>query len=144
MRVLRRSRDALIPNGVMLDLQVIRPDPRVVVDGRTLCEADGNALFEQADAAAAAVDLFVAQDLLEEEAADDHDVVQHYASGAELVADWEPKKRTLPAEAIPVLRTPRHECAVRERFRLRRLRRVDPIARPKSRSDVSTGVCFCG
>jgi hypothetical protein len=123
--VLRRSREALVPDGVVLDLQVIRPDPRVELDGRVFCEADGTALFVTADAALAAVDLFIAKGLLEEEAVDDHDVVVHYASGAELVDDWEPKKRKLPAEAVATLRAHPGACLVRERCRLRRLRRVD-------------------
>jgi hypothetical protein len=110
----------------MLDLQVIRPNPRVEVDcGRVVFEADGEPLFEYADAARAAVDLFIAEHLLEEEAVDDHDVRQHYATGAELVEDWQPKKRKLPEPAIPMLRTVQRECAVRERCRLRRLRRIE-------------------
>ena len=129
MHVLRRSHEALVPNGTMLDLQVIRPDPRVeTVDGRLLCEADGTALFEHADAAREAVDLFIGERLLEEEAVDDHDVIQHYSTGAELVEDWEPKKRTLPVAALPFLRTFERECVVRERCRLRLLRRLNPPA----------------
>jgi hypothetical protein len=93
-------------------------------DGRLLCEADGNPLFESADAAREAVDLFIRERLLEEEAVDDHDVMQHYSTGAELVEDWEPKKRTLPAEVVPLLRGIERECVVRERCRLRRLRRL--------------------
>ena len=123
MHVLRRSREALAPQGIAFDLQVIRPDPRVELDGRLFCEADDTALFESADAACAAVDLFIAQGLLEEEATDVHDVAQHYANGAELVEDWEPKKRQLPAEALPTLRAYAGACLVRERCRLRRLRR---------------------
>ncbi|TML83353.1 MAG: hypothetical protein E6G08_20125 [Actinobacteria bacterium] len=124
MHALRRSYEALVPNGTMLDLQVIRPDPRVeTVDGRLLCQADGTALFEYADAAREAVDLFIRERLLEEEAVDDHDVAQHYSTGVELVEDWEPKKRTLPVERLPFLRSFQRECVVRERCRLRRLRR---------------------
>ncbi len=126
MHVLRRSREALVPQGIVLDLQVIRPDPRVELNGRLFCEADGTALFESADAARAAVDLFIAQGLLAEEAVDDHDVAQHYSTGAELVADWEPKQRELPAAAVPLLRAFPSACLVRERCRLRRLRRDDP------------------
>jgi len=126
VHVLRRSHEALVPNGTMLDLQVIRPDPRVeTVDGRLLCEADGNPLFEYADAARDAVDLFIRERLLAEEAVDDHDVVQHYSTGAELVEDWEPKKRTLPVETLPFLRSFERECVVRERCRLRLLRRLN-------------------
>jgi hypothetical protein len=126
VHVLRRSREALVPQGIALDLQVIRPHPRVELEGRVFCEADGTPLFESADAARAAVDLFIAQGLLEEEAVDDHDVAQHYSTGAELVEDWEPKKRELPAEAVPPLRAFSGTCLVRERCRLRRLRRHDP------------------
>jgi hypothetical protein len=125
VHVLRRSYAVLVPNGTMLDLQVIRPHPRVeTVDGRLLCEADGSPLFEYADAAREAVELLIAEHLLEEEAVDDHDVAQHYSTGAELVDDWEPKKRKLPAKSVPFLRAIERECVVRERCRLRRLRRV--------------------
>jgi len=126
VHVLRRCREALVPDGIVLDLQVIPPDPRVESDGRLVCEADGRPLFEYADAARAAVDLFVAEGLLEEEAVDDHDVQQHYATGTELVEDWEPKKRKLPPGAISRLRALDRECVVRERCRLRRLRLAGP------------------
>ena len=56
------------------------------------------------------------------EAVDDHDVRKHYSDGAELVDDFVGKKRRLPAEALPRLRTLQAPCAVRERCRLRRLR----------------------
>jgi hypothetical protein len=128
VHVLRRFREALVPGGIMLDLQVIRPHPRVEVNGRLLCEADGTALFESADAARDAVDLLIEEGLLEEEAVDDHDVLQHYETGAELVQDWEPKQRQLPPDAIERLLKIESETAVRERCRLRRLRRVDPRA----------------
>ena len=105
MHVLRRFRAALVPDGIVLDLQVIRPNPRAEVDGRVLCEIDGSPLFAGADAARAAVDLLVAERLLVEEAVDDHDVLKHYRDDAELRAFAEP-------------------CVTRERCRLRRLRRA--------------------
>ena len=36
MHVLRRFREAVVPGGVVLDLQVIRPHPRVETEGRLL------------------------------------------------------------------------------------------------------------
>src|SRR5919198_100108 len=51
--------DAVIPGGLVLDLQVIRPDPVVEVGREVLCEIDGSALFESADAAAAAIDALI-------------------------------------------------------------------------------------
>ena len=123
MHVLRRFREALVPDGIVLDLQVIRPHPRVEVDGRLVCVADGSPLFRTADAARDAVDLLVAEGVLTEEAVNDHDVLQHYASGAELVDDWAEKERKLPEAALPLLRRIDRECVVRERCRLRLLRR---------------------
>ncbi len=125
MHVLRRFREALVADGIVLDLQVIRPHPRVEVDGRVLCEVDGSPLFVGADAARAAVDLLVAERLLDEQAVDDHDVLTHYETGAALVEDWAPKERKLPAEAVPLLQAIERECVVRECCRLRRLRRVE-------------------
>jgi hypothetical protein len=125
VNVLRRFREALVPDGVVLDLQVIRPHPRIEAAGRVLCVADGSPLFVAADAARAAVDLLIAEGLLVEEAVDDHDVLKHYESGVTLVEDWAPKGRKLPAEAVPLLQTIERECVLRERCRLRRLRCVE-------------------
>jgi hypothetical protein len=125
VHVLRRLREALVPEGIVLDLQVIRPHPLVEVNDTFLCEIDGSSLFVGADAARAAVDLLIAERLLEEEAADDHDVRKHYVNGAALVSAFETSDRNIPAEAIPRLRRLERECVVRERCRVRRLRRVD-------------------
>lgn len=125
VHVLRRLREALVPEGIVLDLQVIRPHPLVEVGGTILCEIDGSSLFVGADAARAAVDLLVAEQLLEEEAVDDHDVRKHYVDGAALVADFETGQRKIPVAAIPRLQAVERECVVRERCRVRRLRRID-------------------
>jgi hypothetical protein len=108
----------------MLDLQVIRPNPVVEVDGEVVCEIEGSELFATAEPAAAEVDRMVPAGLLVEEARDDHDVRKHYALGAELVDDFEDSKRNLPADWIPRLSRLEAPCAVRERCRLRRLRKV--------------------
>jgi hypothetical protein len=121
--VLRRFREALVPDGIVLDLQVIRPHPLVESDGRILCEIDGSPLFVGADAARDAVDLLVTEGLLVEEKVDDHDVLKHYEIGAELVDDFAGKERKLPPEIIPTLQAVTRACVVRERCRLRRLRR---------------------
>jgi hypothetical protein len=120
--VLRRFQAALVPRGLMLDLQVIRPHPVVEIDGKAVCEIDGSPLFATADPAAAAVDGMVEAGFLGEEAVDDHDVLKHYSSGAELVDDFEDSPRNLPAEWVPRLRAIARECVVRERCRTRRLR----------------------
>lgn len=122
MHVLRHTVAAVEPGGLVLDLQVIRPDPLVEADGRVVCEVDGSPLFRMADAATAAVDDAIATGLLVEEAVDDHDVRKHYLDGPALVADFETSRRNLPAGAIPELETLTEPVVVRERCRLRRLR----------------------
>jgi hypothetical protein len=112
--------------GLVLDLQVIRPDPRVEVEGQILCEIDGQPLFRLADAAAAAVDAAIADGRLLEEAVDDHDVRKLYRTGADLVDDFAGKERKLPVDAVPVVRAVTRPCVVRERCRLRRLRTSFP------------------
>ena len=100
MHVLRRFREAVIPGGIVLDLQVIRPHPRVEAEGRLVYVADGSPLFEGADAAQAAVDLFVDEGLFIEEAVDDHDMLKHYENGADLVQDWPAKRVRPPARRL--------------------------------------------
>lgn len=123
MDVLSNMIEAVRPGGVLLDLQVIRPNPRVEADGETICEIDGEPLFRGADAATAALDAAVVAGALVEEAVDDHDVLKHYPDGADLVDDFATKERRLPGDAVPRLRGLTRPCAVRERCRLRRLRR---------------------
>ena len=121
MHVLGNMVDAVKPGGVVLDLQVIRPNPTVEVDGKVVCEIDGEPLFRMADAATAAVDALIRAGELVEQAIDDHDVRGHYASGADLIATFAGKKRQLPTSALPSLRALAQPCLVRERCRLRRL-----------------------
>jgi hypothetical protein len=122
VHVLRRFREAVLPRGTLLDLQVVRPHPRIEAAGRTVYVADASPLFEWADAARAAVDRLAEEGLLVEEAVDEHDVLTHHRDGASLVEDWPEKRRKPPPEAISMLRAIPSECLVRERCRLRRLR----------------------
>jgi hypothetical protein len=121
VHVLSNMVDAVRPGGAVLDLQVIRPNPRVEVDGRVLCEIDGQPLFRKADAATAAVDALVAAGRLVEQEVDDHDVRKHYANGADLIDDFADQTRRLPDEGVSTVRVVTRPCVVRERCRLRRL-----------------------
>ena len=121
MNVLRHMVDAVRTGGLVLDLQVIRPNPRVEVGERFICELDGEPLFVKADAAAAAVDAAVANGQLIEEAVDDHDVLKHYADGADLVDDWKRSERQPLGKTTSELRDIDRPCRTRERCRLRRL-----------------------
>jgi hypothetical protein len=122
VHVLGNMVEAVEPGGLVLDLQVIRPNPVVEDDDEELCEIDGEPLFVMADAAVAAIDAEIAGGRLVEEAVDDHDVRKHYADGADVVDDFADKKRKVPTEAVPRLQSVTTPCFVRERCRLRRLR----------------------
>jgi hypothetical protein len=120
VHVLRTMVGGVRPGGLVLDLQVIRPNPVVEANGELLSELDGEPLFVYADAATAAVDEAVAAGTLVEEAVDDHDVRKHYPSGADVLDDFaEKRRRVLDVERVRAVRQP---CSIRERCRLRRLR----------------------
>jgi hypothetical protein len=121
------------PGGLVFDLQVIRPDPVVESGGRIVCEIDGEPLFRAADAAAAAIDAFIARGRLVEQAADDHDVRKHYSSARELIDDFAGKERKLPEGTLPELRSLDAPCVARERCRLRRLQATAATALPTTR-----------
>jgi hypothetical protein len=121
VHVLRKMVEAVKPDGLVLDLQVIRPNPTAEREGRIICEIDGEPLFRTADAATTAVDALVRDGRLLDQAIDDHDVHKHYANGASLVADFADARRQLPEDAVPRLLALAQPCVVRERCRLRRL-----------------------
>jgi hypothetical protein len=122
VHVLHNMVEAVEPGGLVLDLQVIRPNPTAEVDGHIVCEIDGEPLFQMADAATAAIDALIRAGRLVEQAIDDHDVREHYDNGTDLVDAFAGKKRQLPDHALPRLRAVAQPCVVRERCRLRRLR----------------------
>lgn len=119
MNALSRMIEATRPGGHILDLQVVRPDPEVELDGCAVAHIVGAPLFASADAAVAAIDARIAAGDLVEEATDEHDVRKHYTDGAELVDDLAQSKRSLPEQAVPMLRRIRRPLAVRERCRTR-------------------------
>lgn len=122
MHVLRNMIEAVEPGGLVLDLQVTRPDPVVESGEERICEIWGEPLFATADAARAAVDAAIAADRLVEESVDDHDVRKHYPSGADVVDDFAGKKRRIPRDAIPRLLALKAPATLRERCQARRLR----------------------
>ena len=121
VNVLDNMVNAVRPGGVVLDLQVIRPDPRVELNEQLVCEIDGEALFRKADAATDAIEALIRTGRLVEEASDDHDVRKHYDDGDDLIDDFQDKARQLPLEALPRLQAIARPLVVRERCRLRRL-----------------------
>ena len=122
MDALSRMLDGVAPGGLVLDLQVIRPDPQIELDGRVVAQIDGEPLFQRADAATAAVDARIAAGDLVQEAVDNHEVCKHYSDGADLVDDVAGSRRSLPEAVVPMLEAIDRPLVVRERCRLRRLR----------------------
>lgn len=122
MDALRRMLGAVAAGGAVLDLQVIRPNPVVEVEGRVVAEIDGEPLFAWADAATAAIEAVVAAGELVEEAVDDHDVCKHYSDGPEMVQDVAESKRRFTPEAAAIVAAIDEPLYSRERCRLRRLR----------------------
>jgi len=122
VNALSRMIEAAAPGALILDLQVIRPDPYVELRGEVVARIDGAPLFAWADAATTAVDERIAAGDLVEEAVDDHDVRKHYSNGAELVEDVAGSKRRFPEEVVPALQRIDRPLVVRERCRVRRLR----------------------
>src|SRR5215216_4773082 len=114
--------EAVAPRGLILDLQVIRPDPYVELDGEVIARIDGEPLFTWADAATAAVDARIAAGDLAEEAVDDHEALLHYPSAGDLVDDIAESMMSLPAASVPSVRAVAGPLVVHERCRLRRLR----------------------
>ena len=122
MHALGQMIEAVKPGGLLLDLQVIRPYPPLVLDGRVIATIDAEPLFEGADAATAAVDARIAAGDLVEEAVDEHVIRMHYAGGAELVEDVaRSQRRRFADEVVPVVAAIDRPLVVREHCRLRRL-----------------------
>ena len=122
MNVLRNMVEAVKPGGLVLDLQVIRPDPVIESGQERICEIWGEPIFATADAATAAIEAAIAVALLAEEAVDDHQVRTHFPTAPDLVDDFASKKRRIPREALPKLLATRGPVTMVERCRLRRLR----------------------
>lgn len=105
--------------GLVLDLQVIRPNPTVEADA-LICEIDAERLLRRADAAHAVVDARIDAGLLALHAVDDHDLRKHYISGLELIEDFEGSdNRRIPLASLPRIRAIEGPCLVRERCRVR-------------------------
>ena len=122
MHVLRNMVQAVRPQGLVLDLQVVRPNPVVEADGRVLCEVDGSPLFRTADPAAAAIDEMIASGALVEEARDVHEILTHFRDGNAVVEDFVGRRRLLPTSKLGFLRSIDEPCVMIERCLLRRLR----------------------
>jgi len=106
--VLRNMVDAAKPGRIVLDLQVICPNPRVEVDSRLVCEIDGERWSRLATTTTSASTTRTAPT---------SSTISRQSSAG------------YPTKQYPVCARSHGPCVVRERCRLWRLRRnADPTA----------------
>jgi len=92
--VLRKVHRVCRPGGSVLDLTCVPPAAAVELDGRRLGRLDERRFLERAAQTEAAVDLLIDEGRLLEEASLAHDVLKHYSSGPELVAQVSEREHT--------------------------------------------------
>jgi hypothetical protein len=115
------------PGGVILDLTCVPPAAAVEAGGRFLGRLDQDAFLADAAVTERAVDRLVAEGLLVEEARLPHDVLKHFDSGADLIADLAERRRADLSPALhDVLVEVREPVIERTSCLLRRLRVLAP------------------
>ena len=112
MRVLRHLRPMCRPRAIVLDLTTVPPEAAVERDGVVLGRLDQASFLERAARSEEAVDRFVADGLLVEEASIELDVLKHFDSGPDLLDDVSGReltavppalRATLPLVAAPLV-----------------------------------------
>lgn len=117
MRVLDNVLAGVVPRGIVLDLQSIRPAPEVLVDGDVVGAVDATDFYARADANNEILD---GRGDLVLESEDEHDVWVRADTGAEL-ADYLSQKASRPSpELLQAVAASTVPCARRERCRTRR------------------------
>lgn len=119
MNALRNVLAAVVPGGIVLDLQTVRPPPWVEAEGRVLCELDATGFFRRADANELVLARAIRDGHLTLEAEDLHLVLKRWSSGAALVDGEEGRSCRVPDAMKPVIRFIREECVIFEPCRVR-------------------------
>jgi hypothetical protein len=126
VRVLRHAYRLTRPGGVFVDLTTVRPAAVVELRGKPIGSLAQDAFLDSAEETEAAVDLLIDEGVLVEEASRRHNVLKHFASGPELIAEVAERRVTrLPAELQKLLETI-DEPVVERAFCLIRRLRVQP------------------
>lgn len=87
MRVLRHAERLCRRGGVILDLTSVPPAAAIERDGVLLGRLDQAAFLDRAAKTEEAVDRLIAEGMLTEEASLAFDVLKHFDSGPDLIAD---------------------------------------------------------
>jgi hypothetical protein len=114
VHALRHLCEALVPGGIVLDLQAIRPSGRVEVDGNPIGRIDDDVFFARARQAVAGLDALIDEGLLARGREMRFETLVRYDAGAELVkAITDSSERRLPDELAARL-ADAGPCVVRE------------------------------
>jgi hypothetical protein len=89
VHALRKVHEALVPDGILLDMHPIPPSTRVEVDGRSLGDLDDAEFMETVAQTEAALDETVAEGLFVFETELEFDWLERFDSGEELIEDVE-------------------------------------------------------
>jgi hypothetical protein len=100
VRVLRHAHRLCRPGGIVLDLTSVPPAATMELDGAELGELDQVAFLADAAITEQAVEQFLGDGLLEEEASRALDVLAHFDSGRDAIADMARRGRTRLPDAL--------------------------------------------
>jgi hypothetical protein len=89
VHALRNVHQALVPDGMLLDMHPIPPSTRVEVDGRSLGELDDAEFMEAVAQTEAGLEETVAEGLFVFETEREFDWLERFDSGQELIEDVE-------------------------------------------------------
>jgi hypothetical protein len=123
VRVLDHALTLCRPGGLVLDLTSVPPPASLESQGAVIGELDQAAFLERAAITEEAVDRAVADGRLAEEASVAFDVLKHFDSGPDVLADLAERSATRLPEALrPQLAAVDAPVVERTRSLLRRLR----------------------
>ena len=123
--VLRKLLQALVPDGVVVDLTAVPPNAQVEVDGAVLGELDGRAFFPRAQEATAGLDALAREGLLLLEGEERFTVLVRYPTGRDAVEDVAQRTYTrMPACLARRVEAIAGPVAIREHSLVRRFRKV--------------------
>ena len=89
MHALRRIHEALVPEGILLDMHPIPPSTRAEVGGRSLGEFDDSEFMDTVAQTEAALEQTVTEGLFVLETELEFDWLERFDSGEELIEDIE-------------------------------------------------------
>ena len=123
MHALRKIHEALVPEGILLDMHPIPPSTRAEVDGRSLGEFDDAEFMDTVAQTEAALNETVTEGLFALETELEFDWLERFDSGEELIEDVESWGDVrIPKDLAARIRSAQPPVDLWERVVLRRFR----------------------